>query len=108
MARCPRCRMPLGLMTSFALSNFQEPRGLHGPSPLIAFECCHCATRLTYRFETAALCWILAIAGLLVAADAWSSRGTLGTWLVAIGLVLYWLALASVFSLFAQPIMDES
>ena len=65
MARCPRCRMPLGLMTSFALSNFQGPRGLNGPSPLIAFECCHCATRLTYRFETAALCWILAIAGLL-------------------------------------------
>ena len=105
MARCPRCRMPLGLTTSFAFANFRQPLGLHAPSPRIEFECHGCGTILTYRYEIAGLCWVLAIVGLLVAAASWSQLGTLGTWLVVGGLLVYWLVLASLFSHYARPIV---
>ena len=108
MARCPRCRMPLGLMTSFALANFRQPLGLHAPTPRIEFECHGCGTTLTYRYGTAGLCWVLAIVGLLVATASWSQLDTLGTWLVAFGLLIFWLVLASLFSLYAHPIVATS
>ena len=105
MARCPRCRTPLGLMTSFALANFRQPFGLHAPNPRIEFECYGCGTILTYRYETAGLCWVLAIVGLLVAAVSWSQLGTWGTWLVVVGLLIYWLVLASLFSFYTPPLV---
>ena len=92
-------------MTSFALANFRQPFGLHAPNPRIEFECYGCGTILTYRYETAGLCWVLAIVGLLVAAASWSQLGTLGTWLVVGGLLIYWLVLASLFSHYARPIV---
>ena len=92
-------------MTSFALANFRQPLGLHAPSPRIEFECHGCGTILTYRYEIAGLCWVLAIVGLLVAAASWSQLGTLGTWLVVGGLLIYWLMVASLFSHYARPIV---
>lgn len=89
------------------MANFQRPLGLDAPTPRIEFECHSCGSILTYRYETAGLCWALAVVGLLAAAVSWSQLGTLGTWLVAAGLLIYWLVLASLFSFYARPVLAD-
>ena len=104
MALCPKCGTNLGLRTSFALSNVWGPRGVLNPGPRLEFECFRCGTVLTYPYQIAGLCWVLALLPLmffsaLLEFGQWSS----GEWMVAI--LFYELGLAVAFSVYAKPMI---
>ena len=104
MALCPKCRTNLGLRTSFALANVWGPRGVLNPGPKLEFECPRCGTILTYRYQVAGLCWVLAILPImffpaLPEFGRWSSA----VWILLI--LLYELTLAVGFSIYATPMI---
>jgi hypothetical protein len=107
-AVCPHCRARLGLRTVFAFGDLWDPRirSLNGPG--LEFRCYTCARALRYPLNTFAS--FIALAVLPVVLMALIRDSGMPDWSTAIPTFLapYWIALGSVYSFLASPVLAGS
>jgi hypothetical protein len=107
-AACPHCHTRLGLRTVFAFGDLWDPR-IRSPNGLgLEFRCYECARALRYPLNTVAS--FIALAVLPVVLMALLRDSGMPDWSTPIPTLLapYWIALGSLYSFLASPVLASS